>query len=363
MGFRTDLEKQTDRPTASDSTPAIRLDIWYPAELNEEPPMRFGDYVRHELGAATGEDSLKAWLAAAVTGDPAGLSLAVSGAISSPMRARLNAPRALGRHHLLLWAPRHETTPAQSVLSEYLASHGYVVVASRREGARLPYPWEMKTDDERHATIREHMSDMRRVVRALRVDTAIAFDRLGVLTWSYAAEMASLLQMETPEVAMVVGLSSDPFAEPGVYRTGVAAEIPSTAVPATYVVMTESTGPDGVKRQAPRLLRQLRAESYFVRFHGLSHGNFNVLEGMIPGVFGIADVQPWSRGERLLGADTRLSPATSSLSWNTACETSFRGNRCRPANSKGMAAWSPRLDSRRWTVNRAVLTRRPRVRS
>lgn len=297
VGFRTEARRADRRDRILDSTRSLRLDIWYPAVPSGRSPLSFGDYVRAELGPAIEEDSLRAWLGTAVTGDPAGLSEETSREIlASPLRARRDVEQASGRYPLVLWTPRHETTPSQAVLSEYLASRGYMVVAVRREGSRLPYPWEMDSDQQRRATLQLHVADMLEVLRVLRENESIASDHIGVLTWSYAAEMALSFQLSRPEVEMVIGLSADPFAEPGVYRTGLAAELASAPFPASYVVMTESETPDGETRQAPRVLQELAAESYFVRFRGLSHGNFNVLEGMIPGVYGLTNIQPWSTG-------------------------------------------------------------------
>jgi len=258
--------------------------------------MRFREYVMHELGPTTSEEAARSWLGISVSGDGEKLSTGLADSIlGAPMAAALDAPEVDGLFPLVVWAQRHETTSAQSVLSEYLASHGYRVVVARFNGARLAYPWELRTDDERRQTFAAHLSHLDVAVRSIQASAGAT--PVAVLTWSYAAEMAAALQSTHDNVTMVIGLSSNPLAEAGVYHAeGVLSRIPVEELSANYVVMTEAVGADGTARTAPAVLAQLPAWSAFVRFNGLSHGNFNVLEGMIPGVYGIQEVQPWSRG-------------------------------------------------------------------
>ena len=282
----------------SENKSGTTLDVWYPAVPGGAPRLTFGDYVRHELGEDLEEEELHRWLSVAVSGDAAVVSKGLAREIlGGAMQARTGAEPAPGPFPLVVWTARHETTSAQAVLSEYLASQGYVVVSSRTAGPRHPYPWEIQEAGAKREVFAALLGHLETAITALADDPAVDSDRIGVLTWSYAAEMAPVLQLRHDAVAVVVGLSSNPLATAGLYHPdGVLTGMPASDLDAAYVVMTEAVGTDGTEREPPPLLGELPSASYFVRFRELAHGNFNGLEGMIPGVYRIEQVQPWSRG-------------------------------------------------------------------
>ncbi len=147
------------------------------------------------------------------------------------------------------------------------------------------------------ATFDTHLAHMDTTIEVLSRHPSSDANRVVLLTWSYGAEVAARVQMDGEGVRMVVGLSSNPLAAAGVYNPdGVLTGLDVTRISANYVVMTEAVAPDGTEREPPSVMSELPAWSAFVRFDELSHGNFNVLEGMIPGLLGITEVQPWSRG-------------------------------------------------------------------
>jgi hypothetical protein len=259
--------------------------------------MSFGDYARHELGDLH-ESELGEWLSTGISGDPGGVPGAlVDSVLASAMAAARDAPAAEGSFPVVVWTPRHETTPAQSVLSEFLASHGYLVAAGGSWPTRLPYPWELSTPAERQATFDRHLAGLDATIRALSAYPFSDPDRVVLLTWSYAAEAAAVADTRNKSVRMVVGLSSNPLASEGVYNPdGILSRISVADLSANYVVMTESVAPDGSVRGPPPELAELPTWAAHVRFDELGHGNFNAVEGMIPGLFDLGDVQPWSRG-------------------------------------------------------------------
>ena len=209
--------------------------------------MTLRDYAERELASGSSEDSMRSWLAGAVSGSTTGVSAeTLTNILDSPMQASVGVASAMGPFPLILWTVRHETTTAQSVLSEYLASHGYIVASPRYAGPRLPHPWEMETDAEKLETFLTHADDLRFALQTLVGDPGVDPSRIGVLTWSYAAELAPLLQLRHDNVAVVIGLSSNPLAESGVYQGDEAATalVPADLT-ASYVVMTEKTGTDG----------------------------------------------------------------------------------------------------------------------
>ncbi len=279
----------------------VEVVLWYPAVATRgQKHLQFRDYLHllPQFRETPGAGSLYEWLSVGISGDADDVERETLDLIlDSAMGASQDAAPSSGAFPLVLWTMRHETMVAQSVLCEYLASHGYVVAAARYAGPALPMPWALETEEEKQATFLTHLQDLDFVLGRLEQEPSVDAGRVAVLTWSYAAELAPRVQMRHANVRLVVGLSSNPLSTAGVYQgAGAASYLDAAQLRVPYVIMTERLGPNGQERVAPAILTELPSESYLVRFADLAHGNFNALEGMIPGVFGIAQVQPWSTG-------------------------------------------------------------------
>lgn len=114
--------------------------VWYPAKRTSAAPMLVADYRQASLSdtdfsvpAAATAQQRAAWLA--------GPQQAVYGAATLAVR---NAPAVDGRFPVVIYAPSFASFAHENLdLCEYLASQGYVVIASRSLGARTP----VMTDD------------------------------------------------------------------------------------------------------------------------------------------------------------------------------------------------------------------------
>jgi hypothetical protein len=107
--------------------------VWYPAQAASGPSMKAIDY---ELTKLTDSDfdvpaadiakTRERWLG----GDKAG-------ALGQPMWARRDAAIAAGKYPVIIYAPSYNVRAHENAdLCEYLASHGYIVIASRSSGPR-----------------------------------------------------------------------------------------------------------------------------------------------------------------------------------------------------------------------------------
>ena len=116
------------KPTQGERARPLQTLIWYPGETSKGTPMKLGDYVALIATAtsfgkpvATSDDWLKESLAK-VAGEP--------------MWAVRDAPAAPGRFPVVIYAPSFGSNSWENVdLCEYLASQGYVVIASTALGA------------------------------------------------------------------------------------------------------------------------------------------------------------------------------------------------------------------------------------
>lgn len=278
----------------------LELVRWYPARATPGGrSVTLADYLRlaPELTESTPTDSGApgtVW-STLVTGASDGITYETASRLAlTPSYAVWDAPAVAGARPLAMWSARHGTPLYQGILSEYLASHGFIVAYTRFSGKRLAYPYEGVSAATRRAALEAHVGDLQLSLQRLQRDSSVTPGSIAVLAWSYGGEVATELQDREPQVGLVVGLSTNALAN-WVYRPG-EEPTPSRAVRlrARFVLLSEAVAPNGVRRTAPVALRHLPAGGCFVRFGGLAHGNFNALEGFIPSLLGIARVQPWS---------------------------------------------------------------------
>ena len=285
-----------------DAKRSLEVMLWYPSDTreNDAPPLAFGDYAKlvYQLKEQNDADALQEWLAVSVTGSAEGLSVIEAEAIlSAPMHALPNANMVDGEFPLIVWTMRYETMAAQSVLSEFLASYGYVVAFVRYQNKPIPAPWTIDGADAKKQALSESVEDLNDSIVHLGKNPRIDATNVAVMNWSYAAEASPQLQMQNDNVKFVAGLSSNPLSSAGVFlgaEAGAALQADKIDVP--YAILSERIGTNGKERVPPEILNELTVPSHYIAFEELAHGNFNVLEGMIPGVFDVKEVQPWSLG-------------------------------------------------------------------
>jgi dienelactone hydrolase len=261
VGFQT-ISAESVPGSAGWQPRPIEIAIWYPALSSSTDAMTFGEYfaLAGDLRRRSGT------LAMAITGASDGISVATAEKIAlSRMRAVRDAAPSSGTFPVVLWSARYGTTAAQSVLSEYLASHGFVVAFARPKLAAEKLPFELKTAEEKLEEIDAQGDDLRGALLAVRALPFTDDARTALVAWSYSGESAWRISQSDARIGLVIALDTNVH-DNWVYQTGV----------------------DFVPMRTPFVNLN--------RFDGLAHGNFNVVEGMIPGIFGISRVQKWSKG-------------------------------------------------------------------
>jgi dienelactone hydrolase len=149
-------------------------DIWYPAK-NDGEPLTFRAYERGD--------------------DPAQLA-------DSPVYARAGASAAAGAHPLVLIAQGNGQDAAdQAILSEYLASHGYVVVSAPSPMLALRMTSEAQVGAFAEAQKNALVAARRVVAARFRIGRCAA-----VVGHSFGARAALLLAMSDPSIRAMVSL-------------------------------------------------------------------------------------------------------------------------------------------------------------
>jgi dienelactone hydrolase len=136
--YRPVVDLVTGQPETHERARPIQSITWYPAK-NKGKPLTWRDYM------ATNATEDAPWLTPAevqqateaeIKNNLANLPPASARQVlAQPMWASKNAPAAEGKFPVVIYAPSYNATATENVdLCEYLASHGYIVIASRSMG-------------------------------------------------------------------------------------------------------------------------------------------------------------------------------------------------------------------------------------
>lgn len=187
----------------------IQISIWYPtAKGSGSNKMLFEDYIfltSTELtfvpiSASDKQSSINAFLQSpsAREADPA----KVKEVLKLKTASQWNATSAPEKFPLVVIAQSIGISSpyGNSILSEYLASHGYVVASSPGMGEAS----RQLTYDP--IGIGAQMEDMQFIIRNLRERTDVDPDRLAIIGFSFGALAASILTMHNTDVDALVSL-------------------------------------------------------------------------------------------------------------------------------------------------------------
>ncbi len=212
VGFRVLEKYDTSRRWRNESKGRpIQISIWYPAMPGgKAPPLTYRYYFllsTRELDFADQSGEMKA-AAVAKYEDllvSNGIPRAAAEALfSTRLYARLDLPVADGIFPLLIVAQGNfHSAHHQSVLCEFLASHGYVVATCPSQ-TRISGP--MKSDEDLYHSVVEQSDDIafvkKQVVDCFRIDD----DRIGLISHSFGARSAFLYLAENKDVRALVSL-------------------------------------------------------------------------------------------------------------------------------------------------------------
>jgi len=305
VGFRTETLRISP-PSAPQSVPvepwpsAVELYVWYPAAGDGSTGSRmvFADYYRAQEGRSLGDVELHERLLDDMTSPPGVDDADLGSVLTAPMWAMRDAPADDARHPLVLWSYRDSVPTMQTLLNEYLASHGYVVAFAWPVDNAPPFPWEEGlTETQKSEALDTQTRLLEDVLDVMRTRPGVDAGSTSVLAWSYGGESAGALQRRRADVDVVVGIDAT-LVSGWVYRSVEAlADLDGGELSAPYALLRNGRPRiDAPTRPEPALLREVRAGSWFVEFPYLSHGNFNFPGGMIPGILNLEEVSSWAVG-------------------------------------------------------------------
>jgi pimeloyl-ACP methyl ester carboxylesterase len=268
---------------------------WYPAKKNQAAPklnirdcllldgMRSAD----ELGGGAVQEM--------ICGDDCrigGDSLARF--LNTATGVEKNAPALSGKFPLVLWSYRHGTEYYQFAMSEFLASHGFVVYTLSRLNPPYVMPWEVDSVG-RINLYNSYLAEMDIMLSHAKSNKQVDTAKIALFSWSYGGDAAMFFQQQHPEIDCVFGFSSINFTNSFFLGKQLDALLEPIKLRCPYYLYYEETSRRGVQF-SPKILHPAHQNiSTLTLFPRLWHGNFNYLEGHVAGSLNLSVVQPWSK--------------------------------------------------------------------
>jgi dienelactone hydrolase len=249
------------------------MSIWYPSESPgaDERPLQFGRY----LDGADGRESFQTRLASF------GFSLPPSELetlFSSETGAVEKAPRASESFPLLIFETGL-TGPfyLNSVLCEYLASYGYVVVAI----PSLPPREDVEAAYDALA-VDAQIRDMEFVLQAMHDYPGVGKGPIGLVAWSLGGVAQALLAMKNPDVGAVVSLDAATGYAYGEKLLESSIFFAPQRATAAFLHVTDSRESGQVPKSFRYYDEIARGRSYLLAIAGATHAEFTSLATVVP---------------------------------------------------------------------------------
>jgi dienelactone hydrolase len=200
------LPSDMDTNTAGTKYRPMRISVWYPAQLNNENKMRFENYVRPEhnnfyfrmLNKIMTDYDM--WSYNGMFNED---SIIINNLLHMETEVYYNAKPAEGKFALVIYSSGwFSRSPDNTLLAEYLASHGYIVVTVPQLGPGSTV-FDFKVSPER---INTQVADLRFALdfslTHFNIDTA----RITALGFSIGGIVALWLGQTDERIKAVIGL-------------------------------------------------------------------------------------------------------------------------------------------------------------
>lgn len=205
VGFKNETLTDYSRAYGDDYRP-IQLFIWYPADKNITTPIQYEEYflVSNKKSQPVEIDSLiRQEIENLKKVDKTDVNLSKYRNLKTI--AQREAPAAQKSFPLLLFSPGGNTSGhIHSVISEYLASHGYIVVSFPSLGNAHTQRWPFD-----QTGIDLHIDDMALAINHLqRTMNQIDIDKTGLISWSVGGVSQSVYCMKNSNIDLLISLDS-----------------------------------------------------------------------------------------------------------------------------------------------------------
>ena len=265
-------EIQPDSLRSGEPGRPIRISVWYPAVIpHSQSPMTFEDYVRdngpterfHRLTEIL-EEKLR-W----IFSDAA--PQLYDTLLTLPLAAYLDAQAVEDSFPTILYSSGGTAAvPDNGSLAAFLASHGYVVAAVPQLGSVSPLEIHRSLNDRVETQARDSEFAMAAISALPYTDTK----KIAVVGYSFGGSVAMRIAGRNPNVDAVVGLDAS-FVSGGQSEM----DIKSFRIPLLSLYAAEESSWSEASHGFVDSLHF--SERYLGSLHGLVHGDFSELRGML----------------------------------------------------------------------------------
>jgi dienelactone hydrolase len=275
--YRGEHNPFTGKAVQGERARPIQTLVWYPAG-GPGKPMVFGDY----LGLTGSEDDFartEAQQRTVADNFIRGNYLTESGpergreALAGPMRARRDAAPLGGSFPVVIYAPSISAPAAENAdLCEYLASHGYVVIASPSLG---PHGREMPNDLDGAET---QAADIAFLIGYAHTLPQAAADRLAVAGYSWGGIANVFAAAKDSRIKALVNLDGSVRYYPDLVAAAKYVTPQSVSVPMLYLAQRPQSLEQIAERGKPpaSFLNQMKyADLYKLTMYPMEHFAFS----------------------------------------------------------------------------------------
>ena len=249
----------------------IQTLVWYPAKATRAAPMMVADYLQADLAdvdfSLPAQDAAKqrgAWLA--------GPRKAQYGAVTLAVR---DAAPVAGRFPVVIYAPSFAAPATENFdLCEYLASHGYVVIASRSLGAREV----MMTEDV--AGVEAQAADISFLVNYAQTLPQADITKIAAAGFSWGGMANVFAAARSNRIKALVSLDGSIRYHPKIWGAATSVRAQNTAVPMLFLgarMPTAESMERDDKLGASYLNTMKYSDVYVTTAPPMHHGDFSGL--------------------------------------------------------------------------------------
>lgn len=242
----------------------VYLSIWYPAEVNSQEKMNYGQYLDlFKRDRERTEEYINRFVNSGKEKEERG---AITKAVSNPKPQSGNFP-------VIIYAPSFNAPSFEnSVLCEYLASHGYIVVASPSQGDKNRL---MTTD---YAGANAQARDIETLMAYMIDYPSADWDKMAIMGFSWGGLSNVIAQMRNKNIDAILSLDGSVTYYYDVFKEWPGADLDKIDVP--FMLMAQ-------KNFQPRMLRRgdsvntkapfdslKYSSAYFMQYSEMVHQNF-----------------------------------------------------------------------------------------
>jgi dienelactone hydrolase len=280
-GYRGATDAYTGKATSGERARPIQTLIWYPAEKGTGRATTVGDYLK--LGGTS--DDFPATAAERARLEGVFINRRVDGLtadrakaeLAAPMTARRDVAARSGKFPVVIYAPSYRAAAFENAdLCEYLASHGYVVIASPSTGQSEE---GMKDDLE---GVETQVGDVQFLIGYAHSLPQADTDHLAVMGYSWGGLSNVMAAAKDSRIDALVSLDGSVRSYPDVIEQSRFLTPDRITVPMLYVAATPrqlEDLPADMNQDRSFLNKMKYADLYRVTLAPYVHGNFSVTLG------------------------------------------------------------------------------------